>query len=157
MKAPALMNNLKNLLKIFSFLFILCLLNTEAYGYDFNVLDLNEVTIDYNRFKDGGRDYFVYPDPPKEKIDLNFNLAAINGYLYWNNGIEAYTTSDQYRSVGLELSIGVHVTESLDIGFYHHSAHTLDEPNTLIPSYLEEDALNIKVYLYKGKNKNSIF
>lgn len=139
---------------IFAFvLFAINLLVSSAFG-----LELKEVSIDYKNFKmvnDKARNPLIYPDHPKEGINLNMN-TDIASYLYWNNTIESLTNEGQYASVGLMTTLGIRISQDVEFGYYHHSQHLLDRHHSYMDKFPSEDAINLKIYLFKDRRHESI-
>lgn len=126
---------------------------------DFHVLNLDELSIDYKnyaRINDKARNLLIYPEHPKEGINININTSVLS-YGYFNSTIESLTTSSQYRGIGLQVCLGLHLSDSVDIGYYHHSQHVIDREIQGIPIFPVEDAIQIKIYFYRKNNKDSIF
>jgi hypothetical protein len=138
----------------------LLLIMDDGYAADLHVLDLSELSIDYKNFQmvnPNAHSVMTYPDPPKESVNLNLktNLLIVG---YWDSTVESWTTDSQYRAVGLETRIGVRLTDYVDLGLYHHSQHVLDRAEQLPMGHFPvEDAVEIKIYLYKAKDRPSIF
>lgn len=116
------------------------------------VFQLNELSLDYKNFamlNDKARNPYIYPEHPKEGINVDMNLGFLWNVGYLNSSIQSLTTESQYRSIGLELHYGVHVGRYLDFGGYHHSEHVLDEVQPVYSSYPSEDAVEIRLFLYR--------
>lgn len=132
----------------------------RADAEDYGVLNLSELSIDYKNFKalnPASYEVMTYPEPPKESIFINLKMDLLH-YLYLDPTIESWTTDAQYRGIGLEARLGLRLTEYVDIGIYHHSLHELDRNQQLnIPHFLEQDSLEIKLYLYKTKSREALF
>lgn len=132
------------------------LIMEKGHADDYHVIDLNELNLDYKNFKminDKARDPLVYPEPPKEGVDVNLDLGLVNNYGYWNSSVQSLTVDSQYRSIGLVMHLGVHLTEYLDVGYFHHSAHVLDEQQPYMP-FLTEDAVEVKIFLYRNNHEH---
>ncbi len=131
-----------------------------SQAYNYNIVDLNSLSLDYRNYgiiNKHSVEPLIYPYQPKENITLDMNLGIVNNYGYINSSVQAITDVGQYRNVGLELHIGVHLADSIDVGFYHHSSHMLDNTQPLLPTFPESDAAYVKIYLYKNDKVNSIF
>lgn len=137
-----------------------CLILEDSYASDLHIIDLSELSIDYKNFKmvnPNGHDIMTYPDPPKESLNLNLKTDILS-FGYWDSTVESWTTDAQFRGIGLETRIGVRLSDHLDLGLYHHSEHELDRNQQLhMGHFPEEDAVELKVYLYREKDRNSIF
>jgi hypothetical protein len=141
-------------------IFILwCVFDSTCSKAD-DFIQLDELSIDYRDYalvNDKARNLLIYPESPKEGINLNINTTFVS-YVYWNSTIESLTTSSQYRGIGLQSSLGIRLNNYIDVGMWHHSQHVLDRVSGDMPNFAEEDAIQLKVYLYrKDKGKDSIF
>jgi hypothetical protein len=133
------------------------LFSTEAKA-DF--FELSEVYLNYQNYalvNSGQKSLLVYPESPKEAININLNMNLFYGYMYAQSNIETYTTSAQFRSVGLQERIGFYLTDSIEIGFNHHSQHTLDRSIPYMNGFPSEDCVEFRLYLFKRNSHNSIF
>lgn len=126
----------------------------------FTNFHLDEVSLDYKNFawiNDHARNSLIYPEHPKESINLNIDTTFLS-YFLWNSTIESLTTDGQYRGIGLETRIGVRLSEAFDVSYYHHSQHLIDRQHSFMDRYPVEDAIEIKFYLLrKDTNKESLF
>lgn len=136
------------------------LLTEEGHTDDWHIVDLSELSIDYKNFamvNPNGHDVMTYPDPPKESVNLNIKTNILT-YGYWDSTVESWTTDSQYRAIGLETRLGVHVSTHLDLGIYHHSQHELDRGTQLnLGHFPEEDAVELKIYLYREATRQTLF
>lgn len=126
---------------------------------EFHLIQLDEVNIDYKNYaiiSDQQRNLLIYPEHPKESLNLNLNTTFAK-YGYFNSTVESLTTSSQYRGIGLQLSLGVRLSKYLDFGYWHHSQHVMDREMLSIPTFPTEDTMEIKLYLYRTDKKESIF
>lgn len=117
-----------------------------------DIVTLDSLYVDYKDYailNDKNRDLLVYPEPAKEGVNLGLDTSIL-GVGYFNSQIEGTTTSAQYRGVGLQLQIGIRLSDYLDVGYYHHSQHTLDRPSGDIPRFAVEDAIELKIYIYRA-------
>ena len=103
----------------------------------FDLIDLREVTFDYKSFNSGGHDPIIQDSgiinrEDDKYIGLNANVDVLH-YFYMNNLVHG--TSDQpivgqgvgqFRTVGWQYELGVHLTDWLDLDYEHHSQHLLD-------------------------------
>ncbi len=125
-----------------------------------DILELDSLYIDYKNFaiiNDKNRNMLTYPEPAKEGINLGVDTTLL-GFVYFNSVVESLTTDAQYRSVGLDTRLGIRLSPFMEFGYYHHSQHVLDRPHSYVPKFLVEDALELKIYLYKARrNTNTLF
>jgi len=121
-----------------------------------DLVELNEVSIQYKNFVSDGRDLLVYPEVHREALSLNVNTNFLS-VLFWNNSIHTITTEAQYRSVGLESRLGVRISRYLEVSYYHFSQHLLDRASATLPRFPVSDAVEVKLIIYGGQNQRSIF
>lgn len=131
-----------------------------ARADDYHVIELNELSLDYRNFKminANSHNMLIWPSPPKEAVNVNIKLDLFK-YAYWNSIIESLTNDSKYASIGLDTRLGVRVTEYLEVGIYHHSQHVLDRSYDYMNGHFpEEDAVQIKLYLFKKDKNESLF
>lgn len=115
---------------------------------------LEEVTIDYEKFLYPGYDSLIYPETPAERYSFNINTRVLD-YMYWNNQLHTTTTDSQHRGVGWNFEFGVRLSSYVDVGYHHHSMHTLDRASQTMPHFSTEDTLHIKFYLFREKEPHT--
>jgi hypothetical protein len=135
-------------------------------------LELREANVECYHLWDGGVDPLITQNrnvPNRtlgERVALNLS-TRLNSFVYWDSRVHSSTDrillanggsqTGQFRLVGLELSLGLQVTDGLRIGYYHHSQHVLDAMSSFGP-FPREDGLEIKFLLYKNTNSpDSLF
>lgn len=109
-------------------------------------LDLKEVSADYARFKDGSRDPVMYPDTPKERLDVNINMGVLR-YVYMNNMIHSETDQSQFRVIGWKYQMGIHIGSWADLYAEHFSQHLLDTQGQT--AYPVQNLIGLKLYIYR--------
>lgn len=115
-------------------------------------MDLKEVSIDYKNFRminPNARNPLIWPEVPKEGLNLYLDTDVLWGIMYVKAEVESLTTEAQYREIGLTARFGVHLGDWVNLGLYHRSEHVLDEAPLSPMGFPEEDALELKVYLYR--------
>lgn len=120
----------------------------------FDVIKLHDLYVDYKNFamiNPNARDLLIYPDKPKESINLGIETNLFDGWGYSNLLVESLVDQTQYRGVGAQYSIGVRLSPYLEIGLYHHSQHVLDRGNETLPRFSTEDAVQVKLHIYKER------
>ena len=135
------------------------LFNPNSQGSNFHVIELQDLALDYKNFSwlnDQARNALIYPEHPKESINVVINTNLLK-YMFLNSTIESLTTGSQYRSIGLELRLGLRVHNNLEFGYYQHSEHILDGTHSYMNKFPVEDAIEIKLFLYRKEKKDSIF
>jgi hypothetical protein len=139
-------------------LLLLSLYLSSSAQADF--FELSEVYLNYRNYgliNSSQKSLLVYPESPKEAINVNLNMNLFYGYVYAQSNIETYTTSAQFRSIGLQERIGFYLTNNIEIGFNHRSQHTIDRAIPYMNGFPSEDCLEFRLYLYKNNNQKSIF
>lgn len=138
--------------------YLLSLLISTAYA-EFHIVDLNEVYLDYRNYSmvnPNARNLLIYPDTPKEAINVGIKLDLLK-YMYIDNEIQSITTDAQYKGIGLDLRIGVRATSWLEVGLWHRSQHVLDGTQSFMGgNFPSEDAFNVKVYLFRKYKRDSV-
>lgn len=144
------------------YLLPLILLFTSLTSSADDFIDLNEVSLNYGVYN-GARTYPISLLPGHEltnTLDVNINMAILK-YGYFTNRIHSAMDSadggpSQFRVVGWEYRLGVHVSPYLDIGMYHYSEHILDTEYPLPSGYPQATAVELKIYLYKKNKADSL-
>ncbi len=138
-------------------LVVLAASNKCAHGRDFKLLELRETSLNYKYFVHPGRDPLFINEHHKEELNLHLNLDVFK-YLFINNMVHSKTSPSQYRVVGLNSKIGVHVTKHVDIQYEHFSKHLLDKKHEYMNKFPVEDSIGINLIFYTNDlPKNSIF
>lgn len=146
---------------------ILLLSEVHCYADDWHVLDLDEVSVGVMHYLPGGSDPLITQNNNElnkalgEELEVNINTTLFH-YLYWNSRVHSTTDTNisyngstnggQFRLVGLEFRVGLNLTEYVQFGYYHHSQHLLDT-NYSQGNFPLKDALELRFYIYKSKNK----
>jgi hypothetical protein len=119
---------------------------------DLKLVELNEMYLDYRSYStisSNQRNLLLYPEVPKEMINVGFNTDLAK-YGYWNNEIQSLTTGQAFKSVGLDSRLGVRITNWLEVGLWHRSLHILEGVySNMDGRYPNENALQIKIFLYR--------
>lgn len=138
------------ILSIVIILGMLLALRSEAHWH---VLELKELSFNYKNYailNEKARNALLYPESPKEGLNVSI-CTDIFSYFYFDSTLETLTTGAQYRGVGLLLGVGIRLSDALSLGYYHHSQHVLDRDYSAMPKFPVEDALELKIYLYKNR------
>lgn len=131
----------------------------KANSAEISFISLDEVDLVYRNYTldPNNRPLLIYPQSAKEGINVNINMDILK-YGYWDNQIESLTTDSKYEGIGLQFSLGVRVTDWLDLGIWHHSQHTLDNADPYVQPFPEETAIEVKIILYQARpGRPSIF
>lgn len=127
---------------------------------EFKLLELNEASMSYIDFFPGGSDPLITQNGTpnrtlgKEvKLNLNVNLLK---YMYLNNHVHGGTDEiigsggkGQFRTVGWEFQLGLHLSKYIDLFAHHHSQHLLDTTYQH-GRFPVQDAVGIKIYFYRA-------
>lgn len=128
----------------------------------FELIKLDTLAIDYRNYamvNPNGHEPVVYPDPPKEAINLEMNLDVVYAF-YIDSTVESMTADSQFRDVGLLIRAGLRITDYLELGLIHHSQHELDRTQQLpMGHFPESDAVQLKLYIYRANpsGRGSLF
>ena len=125
------------------------------------MMELTELSINLQRY--GG--YSRYPlvtDFPDRYLDRGLSVTSkstLFEYGYWDTTTFSKTDADkqgwsQFRTVGLEMSLGIHLTSFVDMGLFHRSEHLLDVGTTA--RYPLLDAFDMTIYLYKKNETKAV-
>lgn len=142
--------------------FLLLLLSSSV-----NAFELRQVDISLERFFSGGVDPLVTQNglPNRtmgERLALNVNTTFFK-YFYWDNYVHGTTdryldsgSAGQFRSVGLQMRLGINLFDNVQIGYKHHSQHTLDTTYINGP-WPREDSIELKFILLSNKTSRASF
>lgn len=131
-------------MKKFILLFVISILPLKALAFD--IIKLDELSVDYKHFKDGGRDPLFYDSKKKEYLGLNINTDFAKIF-YWDNIVHSATDQYQFHLIGWNFKLGARVTKFLSLQMEHHSQHILDATYPYM-AYPVEDNVGIRLYLY---------
>lgn len=129
-----------------------------AKADDWHVVDLSELSLTYRNYavvNDKARNMLIYPEHPKEAINVGIKMDLLT-YGYFDSTIESLTTGAKYQGIGLDTRLGLRVTNNLELGFWHHSQHNLDRNHGYMGKFPSEDAVEIRLYLFKAKGRAGI-
>lgn len=117
--------------------------------------ELDSLYVDYKKFDDSNRDPLFYNSTKKESISLVMNTNFLS-YFYLDNRVHGETNNAKYELVGLEARIGLRLTNYMEVGYYHHSQHLLDDkyPYQKFPV---DDAVEIRLYIYGNSHREGLF
>ena len=126
------------------------------------ILELDELKVQYIDYFKGGRDPLIsLPNRQLGKqLNLSFNSTLFD-YFYWNSLIHSSTdeipdtSSGQFRVVGLEMQLGVRITNYFNLYLHHHSQHSLD--TTLPFGFPVQDGVGLEIIIFSNKRKEGIF
>lgn len=117
-------------------------------GRLYNKRDLIEpkYTLLQQRSPDGEKEVWDY------QIGLLLNTTIIEnsvGKFYWNQKVEAQSTTVQYRRVHWDFEFGINVLDKVDMFWHHRSEHLLDAS---LDDYPLHDVYGVRVCLLKKCN-----
>ncbi len=127
-----------------------------AEAGEWKVLELDAVNVNYKQFTPGGRDPLISSNGLEGRyLDKELNLTVNSNlfkYGYWNNMVHSMTDQDldgrgQFRLVGWNMKLGVHLGPYLDVQYEHFSKHILDAPYA--PGFPVQDSVGIVIHLYR--------
>jgi hypothetical protein len=123
---------------------LMCLPEAKA---EWHLIELDEVSINYKNFMDGGRNPYFYDSVPKEEVNYQINTTVAK-HFYWNTKLHSMTNDAQYYMAGLNLKLGFSLTDWLDVQYEHFSRHVLDHtyPHQ---KFGVEDSVGIVLFLYR--------
>lgn len=134
----------------------LLLLNPIAAKAD--ALELEDINLQYKTFWDGGRDSDITDNGLGHFMDKELNLQMnfnVFEYFYWDNTIHSMTDrapngDTQFRLVGWNYRLGLHITDYIDFGYNHFSKHFLDYqgPN----GFPLENSWELNIHLFRKHN-----
>lgn len=128
-----------------------------AEASEWHLLELQDVYANYKQFLPGGRDPLITENGlPGRLMDKELNLHVdmdVLKYGYWHNMVHSMTDEDvnghgQFRLVGWNFQLGVHLGSYLDVQYEHFSQHLLDA--SLPYGFPVQDSIGIVLHLYRG-------
>lgn len=136
------------------YLILLLLLSTQALAKDYKLIELDSLFIDYKKFDSSNRDPYFYNSTKYEELSINVT-TDIAGFIYWDSMVHGDTNHSKYEEVGLETRLGIRLTQSIEVGYYHHSRHLLDDTFPY-QGFAVDDAFQIKIYLYNNTKRKAL-
>ncbi len=124
-------------------------LGQEALAGEWTLLEMRETKLNYKYFVHPGRDPLFTSSHQKEELNLSVNTNML-GVFYWDNTVHAKTDDAQYRVVGWNIKLGVHLHPRLDIQYEHFSRHLLDSKHPTMGGFPVEDSVGVNLYLYRA-------
>lgn len=112
-------------------------------------MTVTDLSIEYYKFKTGGRFLESPAEPFRERIALNLGVDFTQ-YLFFKSKVHGATTKKQFAWAGWEFQMGVRPFRWLELGYRHHSQHALDQPSPG-PRFPVEDGFALKVILLEVK------
>jgi len=139
---------------------LMLLSSTVCYA---DTIDLDEVKIAYKQFFPYGYEPLINQNGMKDReLRKELSLFVNNNILthgYFNNQILSYTDRDgpsqsgeNFRIVGWNFELGIHLFDNLDVYYWHFSKHYLDT-KPVTGRFPVQDAVGINLYLYRAKPK----
>lgn len=134
----------------------LCLASMRG-AHAWELIEMQDVYVNYKQFLPGGRDPLITGNGiPGQLMDRELNLHMDMDVLrvgYWHNMVHSMTAKDkdgggQFRVVGWNTQVGVHLCTYLDVQYEHYSQHMLD--GTLPNGFPVQDSVGIVLHLYRG-------
>lgn len=147
------------------YLLLLTLILPLSSWADFHLISLDEIRVDYINYFPKGRDPLITENGLEgrelgKSLSINIESTLLK-YGYWNTLVHSATDSysdthanGQFRSVGLQMELGIRPFSFLDLFYYHHSQHVLD---TELPyRFPVADGVGIHIYIYSNKRRESL-
>lgn len=133
-----------------------------------NLLEMNETSLEYRDFFPGGSDPLITQNGLDNRtlgkeVRLNLNVDVLKVF-YFDNLVHGGTDEiigsggkGQFRVVGWNFELGFRLNQYINVYYHHHSQHILD--STYAHGHFPvQDAVGIKIYLYKkDKTDNTLF
>jgi len=120
---------------------LLSLASTSTYGADYYLLEPSYLSMEYYEIRNNRDEYLSINDAGSTKygdqfehwkygLAVRFNLDIIrytDYALYLSNRVHMASTQCCVRQVGWEYELGAHLGKHVDLFWYHHSQHILDQ------------------------------
>src|SRR4051812_26888831 len=103
---------------------IALMLSSLSYAGD--LINVDELGIQYKRYGRWSRDPIFYKSHPKESLDLTLNTDVLT-YFGLDNTIHSMTNESQFYLVGLNTRFYLRLSSMLEVGVWHYSKHVLDD------------------------------
>jgi hypothetical protein len=144
---------------------LVLLASVAASGDD--LVELNEVSIDYKDYFAGGYDPLITGNGIGDRglgkgIELNVNTDVLSVF-FFNNRVHTMTDeitsgngAGQFRTVGWQFQLGLRVSKMfpLDIYYEHHSQHLLDTPG--VQHFPVNDSVGLKLTLFSKRRREAL-
>lgn len=129
---------------------VLLILNPTIATADF--LELQEVYVNYKVFSGTTRTpYLQLPGLEghslENELNLNVNMDLWD-HFYWNNVIHSLNDGN-YRLIGWNWRVGVHITDYIDFGWNHFSEHYADYSSPY--GFPLQNSWEINIYLFRRR------
>lgn len=138
--------------------------NVQILDYPTNALEtpkdnswlhLDDLSATYEHYV--GPNFNAYFDGTmKDALSLNVD-STVCRYFFWNSLIHSTTDSYQFRTVGLEMTVGVRLSPAIDVFARHHSQHTLDSGDDWGRHYPMENGVGITVHFLSSSPRDTVF
>lgn len=110
-----------------------------------DVWQLEELSLDYAKYKSDTRDAMLYPIVPTDRLDLRVNTTILQ-YGFFDSLVHSETAQTQFREVGWQYRVGVRVGR-LELYGEHYSQHFLDMQGPT--GYPVQNLLGVKFNIFK--------
>jgi hypothetical protein len=126
-------------------------------GSEFKLIELSELSINYHNYVHPGRSLILNPEPMKEALNV-FIKTDLFKYGFMDTKIMSLTTPSQYRTIALDLTLGIRIGTHFEVFYNHMSQHLLDRPHSTYDWFPVNDSIGINIFLYRrDKPSNTIF
>lgn len=150
-----------SIITVISACFVLFLVSSLAHC---ETLEIEDLTIKYINYFPGGVDPLLTQNGlPNRTVgqDLQLSLStSIYDHVYWDSIVHSGTdrifadngdtVPGQFRTVGLIMRLGLNLTDSTQLGLFHHSQHLLDTTYAHGP-FPRLDGIELKINLYRSR------
>jgi len=131
---------------------------------DIKLVEIKDLYIEFKQFTPDSRNPMITNNGiPNRIMDKEINLHLdmdILRYLYFENMIHSMTDAPidggcgQFKVIGWNFRVGIHIWKYIDLQFEHYSQHSLD--NVLPFNFPMENSIGVKIYIYRKNWNNNI-
>lgn len=125
-----------------------------ARGSEWKLLDLDEVSAEYNHYLQPTHSAY-FNESEKDGLSVNVD-STVAKYLFWNSTVHGTSNNSQYRLIGLYMQVGARVSRYVDLSVWHHSQHLLDGGDEYGRHFPVENAVELKVYFYRRERREAL-
>lgn len=138
-------------------LLLILLLGAPARADDLHLLELDQFDFDTYRVINHRDPYFGYKDMGSDgehwdkgaAVNFNLDLMKYAEYSwYWRNRVHGEATERQFRQIGWQYETGLEVHNYVQVYWYHHSQHVLDDAGAY-GKYPLDNFVGVRYTFYK--------
>ena len=141
------------MIKYILLILLILLFPVKSFANDLNswhIIEPNSLYVDVMHYTWASEPFMQPKFTPNERLDLHVDLDLLGKVAFFNNMIHSETDRDQFRLIGWNYRLGLHLGDSIDFFLEHFSQHILDATPQYNNTY---DAIGLRVYMYKQKDK----